>query len=271
MKKTSFLLLALLLMLSLVACREDHISDTSSEKTTVQPTTGEELTGQADEQSGTNAEAPLGELLFQDERVSVYAEDDKSSAVTLVYGEYSQHLESFNYARPHCTTWEADADGDGTGELYLIHTIGSGTGVSVDALMVFEPNGEKLEIFCHDSEDLRAKFNASVCGDYDPEQQILRLSYEESDYTCDLSDFYNKDYISAATKPALISGHQIAYAPAEDDVVRLSFALSFESESITSLSSYLPEETAVSCLIRFDGTGFELVDDLKFATAADIQ
>lgn len=266
MKKVSFLLLTLLLMLSLTACREERVPDIASEK----PTAGEQLSGQADEQEGTNADVG-GELLFRDERVSIYAADDKSSVVTLVYGEHSQYLENFNYARPHCTTWEADADGDGTEELYLIHTIGSGTGVSVDTLIVLEPNGENPEIFCHDSEELRAKFNASVSGSYDPEQQTMHLSYGESAYTCDLSDFYNRDYISAATKTALISGHQIAYVPAEDDAVRLTFALSFESESITSLSSYLPEETAVSCLIRFDGTGFELLDDLKFAAGADIE
>ena len=256
MKKASFLLFALGLVLLLSACRQDDVSHTSAEEEQAR-------------QSGMNEETLHGELLFQDDRASIYAADNENSAVTLVYGEYSQHLEGFNFSRPSCTTWEADADGDGTMELYLIHTIGSGTGVSVDALTVLEPNGEGLDIFCHDAGEIQARFNASCGGSYDPEGQTLQLTYGESSYTCDLNDFYNKDYIATAEKLVLISGQMIEYAAAENGTVRLSFALSFESDSITSLSSYLPEETAASCLIRFDGTGFELVDDLKFADVPD--
>ena len=250
MKKSSFLMLALLLVLSLVACRQDDMVPT-------------------DEQIKTNEDSSLGELLFRDERISVYAAEDHADGALIAYGEYLQRLEEFNYSRPECTTWEMDADGDGIEELYLIHTIGSGTGVSVDALFVLEPNGDALDIYRHDFEDIQAQFNASCSGSYDPERQVLELSYGESSCTCDLSDFYNRDYIADATNLVLISGHMAEYAAAENHAVRLSFALSFESERITSLSSCLPEEAAVSCLIRFHGTGFELVDDLEFANASD--
>ena len=221
------------------------------------------------EQNEDHGESLRGELLFQDERVSIYANDNKGDSVTILYGEYAYQFEGFNYSRSLCTTWEADADGDGTKELYMIHTIGHGTGVSVDGLFVFEPNGENLDMYCHDSKEIQEKFNVSCNGIYHSEQQTLHLSYGESSYICDLSDFYNRDYIAAATNLVLISGHIIEYSTTGNDTVRLSFNLSFESESITSLSSYLPEDAAVFCLIRFNGMGFEVVEDLKFTNAPE--
>ena len=271
MKKLSTLLLIILLILSLVACQQD-VSDMSDELNNVQtsqPKIEQEQQEQADEQTGTNEESPRGELLFQDERVSIYAADKKVYTVTLVYGEYTQRLEDFNALRPHCTTWEMDADDDGTNELYLIHAFGSGTGVSVDKLFVFEPNGDGLDVYCHDSKEIQAQFNASCEGIYHPEQQSLQLSYGASSYTCIVDDRIYRNYMPLATRTALISGEQIHYTPTEDDTIQLSFKLSFRAEGIAFSLSYLPEDSAVSCLIRFSGTGFEVVEDLKFTYASE--
>lgn len=271
MKKQVLLLVTMILVLSLTACQQRGTSGIPNElgKEQISQTENDwEQQEQTDEQSGADEDAPRGELLFQDERISIYAADDKGYAVTLVYGEYSQRFEGFNSLRPYCTTWEADADGDGIKELYLIHTIGSGTGVSVDALIVCEPNGDNLDIYCHDSEVIRARFNVSCKGIYSPEQQTLQLSYGESSYTCNLSDFYYRDYIPTATKTVFISGDQIHYSSAGNNTVRLSCRLSFEAEGVP-LFTYLPEDADVSCLICFNGAGFETVEELKFINAPE--
>ena len=258
MKKQWTLFLIILLLLSLVACQRD-----ASETSDGSNNTGPEQE-QNDAQTGTHNDAPHGELLFQDERVSIYAEYNKVYTVTLVYGEYSQRFEEFNSLRPHCTTWEADADCDGIKELYLIHTVGSGTGVSEDALFVFEPNGENLDMYRHDSSEIQEEFNISCSGVYLPEQQILQLSYVGMRHTVKLDDFIYRDYLSTAVRTILISGQQIDYLPYGKDQVQLTFDLSFESEEVFPLQSYLPENTMVSCLIRFNGAGFEVVEGLKF-------
>lgn len=264
--------LLLTLLLAAASCGTENLpSADSSEQTqqnvqqNLQQNSQKNDSGQAD----IPDEAPRGELLFQDERVSIYSEDNKAYTVTLVYGEYTQRLEDFNALRPHCTTWETDADGDGTNELYLIHTFGSGTGVSVQKLFVFEPNGDSLDIYCHDSNEIQAQFNAACSGVHDPERRTLLLSYGGNSYLCLLDDTIYRNFLPRATKTVLISGGHIQYAPTEDNTVQLSFLLSFQAEGVDPSLSYLPEDSAVSCLIRFNGTGFELVEDLKFIHASE--
>ena len=92
MKKLSVLLVIILLTLSLVACQQDNF-DMSDETNNIQISQSgneQQQQEQADAQTSANEETPLGELLFQDDRVSIYAADNKGYAVTLVYGESSQ-------------------------------------------------------------------------------------------------------------------------------------------------------------------------------------
>ena len=262
--KLRYIVLLIACMLAITACSSNDTLDAEQSEQTQQ-----NIQQNDQEQSGEDNESSHGELLFQDERVSIYAADKKAYTVTLVYGDYTQRLEEFNSLRPHCTTWEMDADDDGTNELYLIHTFGSGTGVSVQKLFVFEPNGDGLDVYCHDSKEIQAQFNASCKGIYHPEQHSLQLSYGESSYICIVDDRIYRNYMPLATKTALISGEQIHYTPTEDDTIQLSFKLSFRAEGIAFSLSYLPEDSTVSCLIRFSGTGFEVVEDLKFTYASE--
>ena len=257
--KPEFIALLIVCMLIVTACTSNDGSNTEQSKPS-QP--GIQQDDQESIRKGDNI--PDGELLFEDSRISIYSNDDKGYSVTILYGEYAYQFEGFNSLRPHCTTWEADADGDGAGELYLIHTVGSGTGVSEGALFVFEPNGETLEMYCHDSSEIQEEFNASCSGVYLPEQQTLQLSYGGNYHTVRLDDEMYWQYLPTATRTVLINGQQIHYSPAGNNMVQLSFHLSFESEEVFSLQSYLPENTMISCLIRFNGMGFEVVEGLNF-------
>ncbi|MBR3704050.1 MAG: hypothetical protein IKM11_00965 [Oscillospiraceae bacterium] len=255
-------------LLAATSCSTENLPNSDPSEQThrnVQQDAQQDDSGEVD----VSDEAPRGELLFQDERVSIYSEDNKLYTVNLVYGEYTQRLEDFNSLLPVCTTWEADADGDGTNELYLIHTFGSGTGVSVQKLFVFEPNGDSLDIYYHDSKDIQAQFNASCSGVHDPGQRTLQLSYGGDSYLCLLDGSVYATFLPEAAKTVLISGRHIQYAPTEDNTVQLSFLLSFQAEGVDPSLSYLPEDTAVSCLIRFNGTGFELIEDLEFIHASE--
>lgn len=188
------------------------------------------------------------EIVYENEELGVtICAVEKGSRIVVHYGTLTQEIADFSYndQRPDFEVWEQDADGDGTNELYVIHTVGSGTGAEVQKLLVCEPNSDALDYLVHDWSEITKQFHLARVADYDPDTGLVSVIYGEQAVAVVTDPGLNcKD-------PAAIFGNQVHYFRNENGTVGITLALELISED-SPMSHFSGMSLFLS--LQFDGT-----------------
>lgn len=266
MKRLIYMLLCAALLAALVGCRQAEQQPVNPTPTQTDPpaTTAEPTVDPTASFTNTTEPTPTPtlsptaepeeepELVYSNENLGVALYTSENGTKTILrYGELTQEIADFPYnpLRPDLEVWQHDGDNDGKKELYIIHCWGSGTGISVDRLLVCEPNGDRLDYWIHDWTTIAAGFNADRTASYDENTGEITVAYADESRT--LSAKPGKQY----EDPAFINGDQISYFRNSDNTIGLSFQLAASSSLYPT-----PDFPGLSVEIALEFNGFGITE-----------
>lgn len=188
------------------------------------------------------------QIVYENEELDVVI-CSVDNGIVVHYGDLTREIENFsyNYSRPDFEVWEQDSDGNGTPELYIIHEVGSGTGSSVQTLLVCRPNGESLDYLIHDWSEIAEDFNMSRAASYDPGTGLVSVIYGTQAFSVLTGPGLDCE------NPAAIFGNQVHYFRSENGTIGITLALALTTKENPSTEFY---GMSLFLSLQFDGTGF---------------